>query len=715
MIDAIKKLGEYVKNNKTNKKEILELLCLTLPEKVIKDKKEYKQHVVFLNFDTTNKTIDIEYEEVNAGGKDSGREYLWVGNNKANKPQVYFTTNKLEYLLTDSLKNIIKTLEKLENKNKVNGGLKNCLDNVLKIFFEECDCGFYIKPCIIFNNISNNINKNNINSTGLSKKEKKISFEEMIKEEKKELLSSKKLKDNEIARYTVKLNGELACNFTEYVDMVYYEKIEQLFDSKGSYKKNLQTAGICSVCDKKNISTTSDTTNLQFKYYITDKLGFSSNLDEKFIKNYNICKECYIDLMIGENFVKNNLKSRIGDLYVYIIPYFIFKTTTLNIKDFAEYIKQTSNSIVNLKSFKGFQDMLSEYKEYEDEKNYFIINYLFYHESKSEFKILKLIKDIPPSRLDIIRKMEEDINKLFEKEENLKVNLEGVYRCIPIKKDNYYGFSKFLEVIDNIFSNTLVDYNFLINQFTEVIRILKFKREGYNIWVDTDFEHKILQMNLVLLFFKKLNILGGNMINSNVTNVGENNLPNEILEYWKNLEIYNDDCKRALFLLGYLIGEVGRAQDTKYIKNRPVLNKINFQGMGVEKLIRLSNDIFEKLIQYDKLRYNENIYSVLKQKIDKNIKEWSLSNQENVFYILSGYAFSDYIVLEKYIKYKSSIEEKIEQKEKEIQEMEGKGKDVTKQKELLCEAKKKFKEEKYKDANESLEKINVTTDGKKDE
>lgn len=128
------------------------------------------------------------------------------------------------------------------------------------------------------------------------------------------------------------------------------------------------------------------------------------------------------------------------------------------------------------------------------------------------------------------------------------------------------------------------------------------------------------------------------------TNIGkiENMLPKEILGYWNSIEMYRDDCKKALFLLGYLIGKVGSAQSIAGHKKKPILDKVNFQGMGAEKLKRLTGDVLEKMRQNNILQYNENIYSALKILIDSNIARWVLSNQENVFYVLSGYAFSNY-------------------------------------------------------------------------
>ena len=54
----------------------------------------------------------------------------------------------------------------------------------------------------------------------------------------------------------------------------------------------------------------------------------------------------------------------------------------------------------------------------------------------------------------------------------------------------------------------------------------------------------------------------------------------------------------------------------------------------------MSNEIFEKLEQYRVLSYNEGIFSVMKLLLDKNRGQWSLTPQENVYYILSGYAYA---------------------------------------------------------------------------
>jgi len=715
MIEAIRNIGEYVVKGNLSNKIFLEGICKKIPEerKIKKNNKEeiLKQYIILLNFNTKNKKVEIDFEKVNAGGKDSGKEYLWVGNFKGNKPAINITSDRIDNILTNSLPLM---------RDRVDKKLKDRIEAVITEFFIKKDYAnkYVVNPNKFdfsdetLKNIKEIKNKL-INSN--TKEEVEETIKNLTREITKNLLYAKDLDSNKVSLYTIKIDNNLICQREEYINIIINLKIDMLFNENGDYKDNFQK-GICLICGKEGKSTTSNTTNLEFKFYNSDKLGFSSNLDGRFTKNYNICKECYQYLMIAENFIEGNLRTRVGGLDTYVIPHFILKADKLDINEFSKYIISSTKSIANIKSVEEFQKNLGRFINYEAEKNNYIINFLFYYHpgGSSEFKILKLIKDVPPSRLDFIRDKKEDISNLVDKnyggERDFKIDLEQIWFCVPIKKGekrSYSGFSRYLDIIDAILSNIIIDYNFLIDQFTEVIRIIKFKRKGYNIWSRQDFINKILQLNFLLLFFKKLNILGGlnmnGISNANVKGIGDL-LPEEILGYWRDMEIYSDECRKVLFLIGYLVGVIGNAQSAKDIKNKPILNKINFQGMGAEKLVRLANDVLEKLRQYDKLQYNENIYTALKLLMDGDIIQWRLSNQENVFYVLSGYAFSNYSGWQRYV---NGIEEKMKQKDNEIQEAKISGKNLTEQELLLNEAKKLFYGEgkDYKRINEILKNI----------
>ena len=120
----------------------------------------------------------------------------------------------------------------------------------------------------------------------------------------------------------------------------------------------------------------------------------------------------------------------------------------------------------------------------------------------------------------------------------------------------------------------------------------------------------------------------------------------DVFENFLNTQKFNEQ-QRALFYLGALIKRVAKAQKGQKHYSVPVLQKIQFQGMRVRDIQRLYLEIMEKIRQYSKqiLEYKDsseevdilmNLYHLY---FDKHIDTWNLSDEENVFYILSGYAY----------------------------------------------------------------------------
>ena len=724
MINAIQKIGEYVAGKEVNKETFLKNICL----KIEQEKQGVKQYIVFINFITddgrqidkqNNKEvnqltivdfedkptgkIEITFEEINASGINTGKEYFFVGNASANSPKIYATSNNFS--------NVIQSLLHLRDN-----------DTLLNLFFIKktykkgnVEKSIYcIKPSLFQYSDKNIKNIDEIKNKILNENDEgKINklTADILKLSEKDIIRELGLTSDEISHFTIKIDDQLVCKMNEYPNIIFTEKIEKLFSEKGNYKKNYEEKSICSICGKNEIPTTSNVTNLRFKFYVNDKLGFASNLDGHFKNNYNICKNCYQHLMIAERYIDEEMKSRIGGLNVYVLPKFIMPIDDLSIDDFAEYITFKNQQISDLRRAEDtLEDKLEIFEKYE---NKYLINYLFYQSSgkSSNFKILKLIKDIPPSRINFIKRKEQDISNLiddkFDGYYSFKIDLNRIWGCIPVKiqKESKFGYSKYLDVIDNIFSNRKIDYDFLINQAIETLHIIKYETPKYNIWNKEDIVNKIINLNFLFLFFKKLNILGGlKMDEQRKEHITDEMIPKDIFEYWDNLEIYQDNQKKGLFLLGYLIGEIGSKQHSKQIKNRPILNKINFQGMGTEKMNRLLSDVLEKLKQYKLLDFKENVYSASHLLIEENIKNWSLSNQENVFYILSGFAFSNYLIRKRS---KDSYIKELQEKMQLIDKMKKEGKNVEEFEKLLSEATAKADEHNFYDAKEILKQIKI--------
>lgn len=256
MIEAIRRIGEYAVEDELNQTLFLDGICRTLDDKITRTKKngekdEITQHVVFLNFNTDTKKIEIDFEPVNCENArfDSGKAYLWVGNFKGNKPQINTTSDRLDNILT-------KTLPLIKEKTSENE-LGKDVEEVLGGFFSKTKGKYYIRP-EDFDCPDETLKKlkeieNKLIST-TEKKEIDKQIKNIAKEITKHLFSSINLDPNEVVIYTVKINNNLICQTDEYKNMIFDAKIGNLFRENGVYKENLQR-GICSICGDMNITT----------------------------------------------------------------------------------------------------------------------------------------------------------------------------------------------------------------------------------------------------------------------------------------------------------------------------------------------------------------------------------------------------------------------------------------------------------------------------
>jgi CRISPR-associated protein Csh1 len=101
---------------------------------------------------------------------------------------------------------------------------------------------------------------------------------------------------------------------------------------------------------------------------------------------------------------------------------------------------------------------------------------------------------------------------------------------------------------------------------------------------------------------------------------------------------YNE-TQKALFYLGRVLSQVAYAQFQKGHKNKPFLNKLNYNGMDKDAVMRLRLDLAEKAKQYNIVNNVEYNFSQFTHLFHPNETENQLTNEENVFYILSGYSF----------------------------------------------------------------------------
>lgn len=642
MLEAIKKIGELTL--KEGKEDFASSL---VKENVDQGSEEKgKKHILVLNFDIQNEKIELEPEEVD---EEKLKKYLWIGNAYGKNPQNRLTTDKFSYLLYQTIPNLYHSLKE--------GVLKDKLKVILEKFFLNKQSFLDGKNVYLLD--LSKIKDSNIDVVKILQnipqdiKKVKDFVGKIYEKEFYEILKIKDLSKKDVSLYTIKIEGKAPSELQEYVNYIEEKLTEEPFEDSS-------LEGTCYVCGKKNLITP-DTKNLPDKYYVTKLITFASGLQKKgFSKNYVICKDCYKELIAGSSYIKNNLSQRLAGGKYYLIPSLIsVPSKDYTLKDIVDTSKFRFDSIKtfkdNLNFLEAIEKHLIDYKKFQDTESYANITLLFYEKNQASFKIKKLIKDIPLRRLDEINKAQEDVRKIAGQilgvsASNWFMSLNQIYFLLPLRIDkkskSAVDYKKILDLYENIFLGRKVNKQFLITEFLELSRVYRFEKYSqFNIGKLKDSDigmiFAILKTNFLLKMFSLLHILNGG--ERMIEGLDELHLKEEIKNYWREMDFSGQEA--ALFMLGYLIGEVGNKQRTSESSKKPILDKINYQGMNLKRISMLSNEVFEKLDQYKAREYNEVNFAVMKRFMDKNISCWLISDSENVYWILSGYAFNTYKII----------------------------------------------------------------------
>ena len=182
---------------------------------------------------------------------------------------------------------------------------------------------------------------------------------------------------------------------------------------------------------------------------------------------------------------------------------------------------------------------------------------------------------------------------------------------------------------------------------------------------ETDIPYKdILKMNLSLYLIRYLNQLSEDRYLDSMEEIALENEYKEDLNDEKRdggfsfehperfvRKMGYNEAQEGLFWLGSLVGYVASSQWMNGLKSYPILDKINYRGMGVRSIQKFSTEVIESLKQYKRLSQKQvaealfNMHRLLDRTIVAN--NWRLSDEEATFYILSGFSYQQYFVRHK--------------------------------------------------------------------
>lgn len=595
-------------------------------------KKGEQKYVCKFMFDTSRQEITFDLNEEISN--DTAKKYLFVGTiGGPNAPQWCTTVKTPDYFLTETIPTLLKQDIPIEYKAKIQKVLNTMFTNVegtdgkYKYFLNIEKAGLNEKIEIVFSKLRENDKKTNKQVQKEARSKVGNIFYNHIKEKygcKKDL----------VGLCVLFIDGECISSTDFYIDLLKKglksgnESMNNPYKKKSTDKISKGNCGICG--SDENVDY--ELKKSKIKYYITDKINFASDIDQKnFYRNFNLCSKCYQKLQTGEVYVKDYLKTRLSQFDIYLLPHFIFKThmDKQQLDNCSENLKSAVGRISSFDEIIAFRDKLYNINVLDDP---YLIDFVFFEASNQATKIKKVIKDLEPSVFDDIQmnlaSVNDDYRMYYGK---YGFDMRSFFYLLPSIKgsDGKYSakFKQLLEWYVAIFTGRSIDVKSIIENSINRARQMIVKNEEFDM-MDT-----IIKANMAINFLelsgciKKYSRRGGCEI------VIE--LKSELRDFIEKAGY--DDEKTGLFLLGTLIAEIAYAQ-YKRNEKKPILNKLNYWGMDRTKVISLTNEVFNKLKQEKILNFNEQLYGECIKLIGKS--HLNLPKKEMLFYILTGYSIT---------------------------------------------------------------------------
>ncbi len=639
-------------------------------EPKLKQEEDKRQYLVFMIFDLIKNQID--FGNLQPYNTEAMRRYKYFGNNsRASKQFHVVREGQYLYYLMGLWKNLRVLLE-------------DCELEVLSKELLELELAGLVKPddgtvnvekmTYVIHNPSlktqYDLEKKKFMQTTKGKKEEigmeaflRKAIEGIAKDQIMLVVPIIKKKDGSIVEIS---------NHPDYLELIKkYHKLEDENGVKvGKTKKAVYKSEACYICGlkKNDIACVDYSTKLVGnginKIFTTTTINYAKNIEEVgYEHNYSYCKECFDNLRQGERVVLNRLTTRLAGERTFILPEGL-------LKDF-EY--------ENINEIKQGVDFIFKPREAEKWINgigaetrllqieYFNLNLIVYDTDGNSVTVLQTISDINSNFLmEIIETFKKHLANVID---HLKYfSLGNIYHVIPVKtnKDGKQVDSgRVLSFYKSILKQEKVKTDLVYRYALEALdkgykQLLANKiRNYFNLnlinfiggWEDFYIKKIIFSYLVVLHAMQELEILSRPVFINYKEGDGEvmdeklqqEQCPDSIWE----AECFLEDQRftseaRALFYLGLMMKRVAIAQASKGHKNKPILKRVNFQGMSQKDFIRFYEELVEKLRQYNIINfYSEWLMNRFHYYMGAALtqEKWHLNEHANVFFIMAGYAF----------------------------------------------------------------------------
>ncbi len=444
MIEAIKEIGKYeLKNKGKNIDNSLDLLHILIDDPESNPKKPTYKKILVILIKKVGEKYEYSGVEIEEYDGEKINKYLY----KQGSPKGTDITPTSRVTTIDSTFEKTKILPWFNNLQEIN------LDEGINLV-NIGDC--------IRNNKEQILNDLNEKHSEIDKKEKSV--------------------------ITLKIDGKYVGEYNIFKRILVEESKKGLYSKYGKISKAENE--FCYVCNerKKDVYGFVDT----YKFYTVDKPGFvSGGFHQKDAwKVYPVCLNCALVLEVGKKYVNDNLNFNFYGFNYFLIPKFINKEGYESKKEIFKLIENQQDPKFAKKEVKRFtQDEKEILEVMSEQKNYLNMNFMFYEAPKglggSVFNILLYVEDILPSRLKKLFDEKREVDKMdifkecmapvFKDKKKIgEVSLEfnfGILRTFLPKISKNRTYDKyFLDIVNKIFTNKQVNYDFLMQFIMQKIR-----------------------------------------------------------------------------------------------------------------------------------------------------------------------------------------------------------------------------------------------------
>jgi len=402
------------------------------------------------------------------------------------------------------------------------------------------------------------------------------------------------------------------------------------------------------------------------KTYITDQPGFISGLpnnekerDKKLLRTFSLCPDCLSYVLVGYKFVEQThpLSSPLigAKMNLYVIPR--SHIPIRKIEKWLSYIKVRWSAAASYDALNELDEKIRDYYEEEEVSDSYYLTLIFGTRSQASFKFYGMYRDAPLTKIAAYTQKAKQIHHVLnqyvgefkkhtgnsKKEGTLYPSFQNIAEITPLRISD--GSIKDASPLITILGALLKGYHpsstFIPKLALTVASIHYFGVDrGYTVK-----PNKVPGLCSSIILYNLLdyliNVLNGEREAQKAEISFYEPLP-EHLQTWLK-ELGYDEWKSSLFLLGYVIGEVGAYQIHQrgsFGEFPPIVKKIPFDGINRERLKQLCLDIAEAMKNYNVISKDVLLaWSQAQLGIEKHLKEMN-DPISNAYHILSGYAYA---------------------------------------------------------------------------